>query len=203
MQDRVPLYPGRVKLTPVAGHENVYDMVRADQPTQEGTPLNKNSLLKDATAALFQLSGDTALPDKVFEILSAAALVGEDGGLVTPGGSPLQQTFIGSGTYTGTGTSSQSSPNSLTLPESTKILFVSAADSSRTYSNGTAIMLRGSYSGVYVSPGERDGSETYGGSLKLNISGDTWSWYSFESDPRFQCNVRSLLYVYVYAGFGG
>ena len=46
MQDRVSLYPGRVKLVPVAGQENTYDMVRADSPTQEGTPLNKDSLLK-------------------------------------------------------------------------------------------------------------------------------------------------------------
>ena len=28
--DRIPTYPGRVKMTPVAGQENTYDMVRAD-----------------------------------------------------------------------------------------------------------------------------------------------------------------------------
>lgn len=66
MQDRLPLYPGRVKLIPVAGQENTYDMVRADQPTQEGTPLNKNSLLKDVTAALFGLGTD-AVPDDVLQ----------------------------------------------------------------------------------------------------------------------------------------
>ena len=38
--DRVPRYPGRVKLTPVTGQTNTYDLVRADSPTQEGTPLN-------------------------------------------------------------------------------------------------------------------------------------------------------------------
>lgn len=62
MQDRVSLYPGRVKLEPVAGQANLYDLTRADQPTQEGTPLNKASLLKDSTAALFALGAD-ALPD--------------------------------------------------------------------------------------------------------------------------------------------
>ena len=40
MQDRVSLYPGRVKLEPVAGQANTYDLTRADQPAQEGTPLN-------------------------------------------------------------------------------------------------------------------------------------------------------------------
>ena len=70
MQDRVSLYPGRVKLVPVAGQENTYDMVRADSPTQEGTPLNKDSLLKDATAALFGFSAEQipdTVPDDVLE----------------------------------------------------------------------------------------------------------------------------------------
>lgn len=69
MQDRVPLYPGRVKLVPVAGQDNTYDMVRADQPTQDGTPLNKDSLLKDTTASLYGLGVD-AVPDDVLKLLS-------------------------------------------------------------------------------------------------------------------------------------
>lgn len=68
MQDRVSLYPGRVKLEPVAGQANTYDLTRADQPTQEGTPLNKASLLKDATASLLGLSTD-AVPDDAFVAL--------------------------------------------------------------------------------------------------------------------------------------
>ena len=70
MQDRVPLYPGRVTLTPVSGQANTFDLVRADQPTQEGTPLNKASLLKDATAALFGLGTD-AVPDDVLSQIFA------------------------------------------------------------------------------------------------------------------------------------
>ena len=69
MQDRVPLYPGRVTLTPVSGQANTYDLTRADQPTKEGTPLNKASLLKDATAALFGLGTD-AVPDDALHLLS-------------------------------------------------------------------------------------------------------------------------------------
>lgn len=69
MKDRVPLYPGRVTLTPVSGQANTFDLVRADQPTQEGTPLNKASLLKDTTAALFGLP-NTAVPDDALHLLS-------------------------------------------------------------------------------------------------------------------------------------
>lgn len=41
VEDRVPTYAGRVKLTPVSGETNMYDMVRADMPITEGTPINK------------------------------------------------------------------------------------------------------------------------------------------------------------------
>ena len=69
MQDRTPLYPGRVKLVPVEGHTNVYDMTREDSPTKPGTPLSKATLLKDATAALYGLGAD-AVPDDVLNVLS-------------------------------------------------------------------------------------------------------------------------------------
>lgn len=61
MTDRVPLYPGRVSLTPVSG--NTYDMVMADQPIVVGTPLNKAALLGDSTASTFGLAGDPTVND--------------------------------------------------------------------------------------------------------------------------------------------
>ena len=68
MQDRVPTYPGRVKLTPVLGQENTYEMVRVDEPTQEGTPLNKANLLQDPIAKMYGLS-EAAVPNDVFAFL--------------------------------------------------------------------------------------------------------------------------------------
>ena len=44
VEDRVSTYPGRVVMTPVYGSENTYDMVRADSPITEGTPINKELL---------------------------------------------------------------------------------------------------------------------------------------------------------------
>lgn len=49
MRDRVPTYPGRVSLTP-AGQENVYTLVREDNPTEVGTKLSKVNLLSDDAA---------------------------------------------------------------------------------------------------------------------------------------------------------
>ena len=101
MQDRVSLHPGRVKLVPVAGQENTYDMVRADSPTQEGTPLNKDSLLKDATAALYGFE-NTAVLDDIFKALSKAVL-NIDNKFVDVNGNALIVPRIEYGSYVGTG----------------------------------------------------------------------------------------------------
>jgi hypothetical protein len=53
----------------VAGQENTFDMARADQPTQEGTPINKATLLKDVTASILGLP-NTAVPDDAFLALT-------------------------------------------------------------------------------------------------------------------------------------
>ena len=69
MQDRVPVNPGRVLVTPENGEAAFYaTLTRADNPTQEGTPLNKATLFKDATAAIFGL-GSGAVPDEALAIL--------------------------------------------------------------------------------------------------------------------------------------
>ena len=69
MKDRVPTYPNRVILNPVAGQENTYDIVRADEPQQEGTPLNKATLLDDATAEKLGLTGDPTVNQALAAIL--------------------------------------------------------------------------------------------------------------------------------------
>lgn len=65
--DRIPTYPGRVTLTPVSGQTNTYDLVRADQPIEEGTPLNKTlfdqkayTLTDDVIVYVSKSGSDTA-----------------------------------------------------------------------------------------------------------------------------------------------
>lgn len=116
MDDRSVEFPQRYQLKKVEGTDDIYDFIPVPgKIISEGTLINKEALLQDATAALFQLSGDTALPDKVFEILSKAALVGEDGGLVLPSGDSANQTKIEIGEYTGTGLFGQSNKTSITF----------------------------------------------------------------------------------------
>ncbi len=63
--NRVPLYPGRVTLDPVSG--NTYDLTRADNPTQAGTPLNAALLNAiygfDNVNTTFQSNGDILQKD--------------------------------------------------------------------------------------------------------------------------------------------
>lgn len=121
MQDRVSLYPGRVKLEPVAGQANLYDLTRADQPTQEGTPLNKANLLSDATAAaikalLTSQTEDPATPNDALNILAQAV---EDVTTVAAG-----KCSIGTSTYTGTGTYGTANPTTLTFPKKPTVVIL-------------------------------------------------------------------------------
>ncbi len=65
VKDRIPTYPGRIKLIPVPGQANTYDMVRADEPIEPGTPINR---------ALFQMFIDEVnairqqINDEMFEL---------------------------------------------------------------------------------------------------------------------------------------
>ena len=74
MKDRVPTYPNRVILNPVAGQENTYDIVRADEPQQEGTPINKATLLDDTTAEKLGLTGDPTVNQALAAILQKPIL---------------------------------------------------------------------------------------------------------------------------------
>ena len=108
MKDRIPTYPGRVKIVPVEGKTNVYDMTRADNPTQDGTPLNKTTFLKDTTAAMFGLGYD-AVPDDVFKAIGNML----DG-----------RVRIAAGTYIGTGTYGEAYPCTLTFPFFPKFVYL-------------------------------------------------------------------------------
>ena len=50
MQDRISQHPGRIKLVPVDLDNGIYDVVRADAPIQEGTPLNAANLFSGYAA---------------------------------------------------------------------------------------------------------------------------------------------------------
>lgn len=106
MQDRTPKHPGRIKLVPVDAANGIYDLVRADEPTQTGDPLNKNTFLKDETAALFGMD-EMAVPNDIFGV--AYHLIMERANVVC-------------GTYEGTGTWGENNPCTLTFDFNPKLV---------------------------------------------------------------------------------
>ena len=70
MKDRVSLYPNRYKLTPVSGQADTYDLSRADEPLEAGTPITKNTMLTDNVAFHMGLGAD-ALPTEMWALTNA------------------------------------------------------------------------------------------------------------------------------------
>lgn len=76
IRDRVPTFPNRVKLTAVPGVADTYTMSRADEPTEEGTPINR---------ALFQSIIQSRLTGRYYEpTISRAADASRSGLTVSP-----------------------------------------------------------------------------------------------------------------------
>lgn len=70
MYDRNVEFPQRYRLQKVDGTDDIFDLIPTPgEIRNEGTLINKSSLLKDATAALFGLSSD-AVPNDAFSKLS-------------------------------------------------------------------------------------------------------------------------------------
>ena len=105
MMDRVSANPGRVLITPEDGSGAFYaTLAMADNPTVVGDPLNKNTFLTDATAALYGL-GPAAVPDDVLARCVKYA----------------------TGSYVGTGTYGAGNPNTIMLNFTPKIAIISTS----------------------------------------------------------------------------
>ena len=66
MENRVPTKPGRIKLTDDSGNVKYYYMERADEPTVEGTPLNKATLFDSENESRYACS----LPNDALKMLT-------------------------------------------------------------------------------------------------------------------------------------
>ena len=198
MQDRVPLYPGRVTLTPVAGQANTYDMARADQPTQEGTPINKESLLKDSTAARFGLGGN-AVPDEIFSKIKNLVDIATN--------SANSKAKIETGNYVGTGQSGASNPCTLTLGIVPKIVIIyELYRGDRTSRAAWFANLKSEYNDTSIFQGKYicgyydlfsydDNYLTQSGRNYSKFSGNQLSWYG-----TIPMNTSGTTYEYIAIG---
>lgn len=190
MKDRIPVNPGRVLITPENGAAAYYaTMTRADNPTQEGTPLNKNSLLKDATAALFGLGTD-AVPDDVLAAIKTAI------DSANANADTKAKIVVGSYTGDGRGGSPSSQWLSLTLPFVPKFVLIWESAGILTftfYKYGDAYFYT-------ITPG----TDNYPRQNVVTVSGSTMTWWTQQTSggglPTNQLNVASHIYNYVAIG---
>lgn len=190
MQDRVSATPGRMLITPENGQPAFYATVKmADNPTVEGTPLNKANLLTDATAALYGLGTD-AVPDKAFAKLktmvdAAQSAAGDKAKLVV-------------GSYTGNERPT-TSPTSrkIELGFTPKAVFVAASGSSfgtfggyDEYSAGLAV------EGVPAIAGNNSGNKDN----LLEIVANGFNVYNRASSP-YGIRMNDENYTYNYIAF--
>ena len=197
MKDRIPKYPGRVTLTPVEGQANTFDMVRADEPEQEGTPLNKTTLLTDETASLFGLGEDATVDDVLTEIPKMVNTAAK----------------IATGSYSGTGKYGSANPCTITLNFAPKFVMVYEADMGHLTgfeyyldSNAPDELFYEHSNTLIAAYGANEASRY---SRNWNISTDhfTWggnsfSWYTTGSnmDAEQQLNKSGTTYYYIAIG---
>ena len=207
MQDRVPLYPGRVTLTPVSGQANTFDLVRADQPTQEGTPLNKASLLKDTTAALFGKT-NAAVPDDILNLLSKSVIAQGTkitdvlGNLISiPADQIKDGVKIATGSYTGTGTYGASNPNSLTFEFAPKLVFVypQSLDGAGKISTQTQWVIFTQFTILRSSSSSSSIGERCNAPLAW---GNALTWWTSDNSAGAYCQGNVLNWVYQYIAIG-
>ena len=221
MVDRVPAYPGRVRLTPVSGQTNVYDLEMADSPSVVGTPINKANLLTDVTAAGFNtLFGST--PDTVNDALNALAT------------GSLAKFMVGS--YVGTGEYGADHPNSIDFGFVPKLIIFIGYKTGNTFSGFANPAMndptaKPSYHSLWLfdprlvssdyqsglSPCLKDYTTSIGGSYLTVVTaycklvGSVLSWYvtqttedsgSIWTDPSYtdQLNISGTTYYYAALG---
>lgn len=138
MTDRVSANPGRMLITPEDGSAPFYaTLSMADNPTVLGTPLNKASLLTDATAALYGLSG-SAVPDDVLAKARSLIKTAQNtaNSASTSAGNGLK---VVTGSYTGDGSGSKT----ISVSGTPQVLMFSLTNGKSTESPFTNTFIRG------------------------------------------------------------
>lgn len=177
MQDRIPTKPNRWSMKDVATQETtLVELTRADEPTQEGTPLNKASFLKDATAALFGLTS-AAVPDDILAAIASG------------------RSKIESGTYSGTGVYGSGNANSITFGFTPKLVIIRTTGTSN-YNQMVAPYIYGNTE-FLVGTGT---TATQWRRQVASVSGNTLTWYSDGGNAASQLNASGKTYYWTAIG---
>lgn len=187
MKDRVPKYPGRVKITRSDGTSEYATIERADEPVSgnEGTPLNKATLLSDDTAAMlgFATSDDPTVDDALQGLYEHIC----------------QRGLMESGYYTGTGATLE---KSLSFDFAPKAIFISTETRAQLSYVIMTDMLPTSYSSSTNALFQiGSGSSDYYQYAKKNSDGTCITWRPYNSKYGYGSpNETGEKYYYVAIG---
>lgn len=171
-----------------------YEYIRPeDLPTQAGTPINKASLLKDATAALYG-KDSTAVPDDILAAIKPLL----DGKLK-----------FETGSYVGTGTSGISNQNSLTFSFAPILVIVIGPGGSGSLNDGEDVgifpTLNRSNSQSVVNTvfcTKIISQDYYAVRYYSSTDGKTIKWFVPDGTAaNFQLNKASMTYKYCAIGY--
>lgn len=209
MIDRNVQYPNRYMVVPVDGSDNLVDLIPAPgEIYEEGTLLNKATLLSDETASIFELTSEDPTVNEALKKTGTAL---------------SDSVRIASGSYVGTGTYGASHPSSLAFDFEPEVLFVFKGSYKpakvlykdyfvyESFSNSYICFLRGgnsvAVSDTYI--------ETSGGGffikgtvtdMPYSMNNGAVSWYfngESETDgPSSQMNDSGITYHYIAIGKG-
>lgn len=187
MTDRNVQFPNRYQLSKVEGTDDIYDLIPAPGTvTDEGTLINKDTLLQDATAAMYGLGTD-AVPDDVFSILKT--LLDNNTELANEKAQAVYGSYVGTGGY------NVNSPTVLTFNFEPKIVFIIDPTTPNDFRQSRAL-IRGAKYGTSEDPDGGTNHQTT--HLTLNWSGNTLSFYG--NTVNGQLNTGGLTYLYVAIG---
>lgn len=190
MQDRIPTYPGRVKITHEDGTAEYVTLERADDAIQEGTQFNTYTILKSSTAAKFG-KDNTAVPDDIFSLL---------GDFISN-----RAAKIAIGSYVGTGTYGEAAPNRLTFDFTPDIVLISstvgAQAGASSLNSSTMLMpyiaIRGQSMGFVGYALSSTATSKY---AHLTWGDNFIEWYNDAPGAIYQMNSSGLEYFYVAIG---
>ena len=194
------------------GYEVLYPNIKANSIVDF---TGDNPLLKEETAALFNGLPENPVPDEVFQILSKAALVAEDGGgLSKIDGTKIELVKFSVVSYTGTGRTGESNPCSITFPFRPDVVL--PLFERQTQSDSPVAMLgSGKWEGLIGWPnisGYKESYTRYRGIVKetnavayygkISSDGRTWTWYITSGSPGSQFNDSYHEYFFMGFKFG-
>lgn len=211
MKDRIVEFPHRYKLVPAGG--DFVDLLPAPGfVTQEGTPLNRETLLSGGTAAALGLTQDDPTVDGALMALCAA----QAGGV-----------RLAWGSYVGTGTYGADHPNSLSFDFEPYVVLVfkerygpamtfadtafGGGSTEVTFSYEMICFLRGSSSVRVPGLTPKDLNGNLGQTaiyMPYEMEGNSLSWKYTNTygtgniGPQAQLNVSNAAYRYIAAGRG-